>query len=201
MRRAFAVLLLLGVACSGPAIRVRPPRAHPRQQAHAGRRDQAPVDVGALAESLGRPAAKFDRSDLVGPVQRGSTKLAGVVPLRSHLQIAALHSQNGSAAVEVVEDDFGHDRWGHLMIPAERDIIRAFAADHALGRSLIIVDDVRVHGGADPVPMTGYRWSRSDVEAYARCGIPPRAIDACTSAFYQTPAMWLLPTGNKTQGA
>ena len=71
------------------------------------------------------------------------------------------------------------------MIPAERHLFAEFAADRSLGDWLIVVDDVIVTGGKDPVPLTAYRWPRSIVEQYASCGIPMSLqIEDCTHDFY-----------------
>ena len=82
------------------------------------------------------------------------------------------------------------------MWPALRKVFAAFAADPSFGEWLVIVDDVKVEGGPDPVPLTAYRWPRAAVEAYAECGIPPDGIDDCTSQFYRTPeVIFVIPLG------
>ena len=198
MRRALVVVLLVGVACSGPVIRVATPRhragttALPAAGSASGTTIKMVEDAGA--------AEGFDRNDLIGPVQAASVALARPFRNATDLQVSALHSPTGEAAVEVLETDHGSQRWGRLMIPAERRIISSFAQDTGLGQWLVIVDDVKIHGGPDPVPLTGYRWARKDVEAYAACGIPARAIDDCTSAFYLVASTWMMPVGNKTIG-
>jgi len=195
MRRALVVMLLAGVACSGPTIHIAPPRSHGDASTSA----RPSVTTGgstALSDAL----AGFDRNDLVGPIQPASVSLARMVRRARDLQIQALHSPSGEAAVEVRETDRASERWGRLMIPAERTIIARFAGDASLGSWLVIVDDVLVRGGKDPVPLTGYRWTRTDVESYAKCGIPARAIDSCTSDFYAKSQMWLMPVGSKPIG-
>jgi hypothetical protein len=194
MRRALVVLLVAGVACSGPTVHV----VTPRYNADTARGERAPVSgTSILADTA---SAGFDRNDLVGPIQAASRSLVRVVPHSNDLEVHALHSPTNEAAVEVRETDHGSQRWGRLMIPAERTIIGEFARDQSLGGWLVIVDDVRVPGGVDPVPLTGYRWTRAAVESYARCGIPTRAIDACTSQFYLRSQMWLMPVGSKPIG-
>jgi hypothetical protein len=195
-----AVVGLTATACSGQTVRVAPPRHHAVQPTPAPAAAPSEGTVSASELLAGATASSFDRNDLVGPVQKASLDLVSVPPSNSDLQVRALHSPNGEAAVEVREDDDATQRWGRLLIPAERAIIAAFARNHALGQWLVIVDDVRVHGGLDPIPLTGYRWSRPDVEAYARCGIPARVIDQCTSAFYEKSQMWLMPVGSKPVG-
>jgi len=201
MRRALAIVVLvlglssLAAACAEPHIRVAPPRK-------ANYAAIPEPDRFGLHES-GQPTlsddpSQFGHANLVGPIQPGSVTLSDVVPKEAGLFIGALHSPAGNAAVQLREDDSTTQRWGRLMIPAERKIIAAFAASPQLGQWLIIVDDVRVHGGTDPIPKTGYRWARSDVEAYARCGIPARVLDACTLSFYATPHMWIeVPSGRR----
>jgi hypothetical protein len=79
------------------------------------------------------------------------------------------------------------------MTPAERQAFGAFAANSTLGKYLVVFTDVVVRGGIDPVPLTGYRWRRPDVEAYAACGIPSSGLDSCTRVFYARPEMVLIP--------
>src|SRR5947207_9861437 len=146
MRRALVILLVAGVACSGPTIRVVTPRSH---------RGVAPAPAAAAAGNTAlsdAAGAGFDRNDLVGSVQPGSVTLLRSVRRDRDLEVTALHSPAGEAAVEVREIDHRSERWGRLMIPAERSIIAAFAKDSSLGGSLVIVDDVLVRGGKDPVP-------------------------------------------------
>ena len=60
---------------------------------------------------------------------------------------------------------------------------------------MVIVDDVNVRGGVDPVPLTAYLWPRSALTAYATCGIPDIGIDPCTDAFYVKAFMLLVSAG------
>lgn len=192
MRRTLVVLSVVGAACS----------TRPVQLAGSPSRTEASGRKGAVTATtlLSDAAQAFDRNDLVGPIQSGSIALVRTVRGAPGLEVKALHSPSNEAAVEVRETDEGSQRWGRLMIPAERTIIAAFARHPDLGRWLVIVDDVRVSGGPDPIPLTGYRWPRADVESYARCGIPRRAIDGCTSRFYTRSQMWLMPVGSKPIG-
>ncbi len=119
-------------------------------------------------------------------VQPSSVKLAELVPWDPRLNVVAPPSPGETAALDLVEDAFPTDRWGALLIPAERRTFAAFAADRTLGEWLIMFTDVRVVRGPDPIPTTGYRWTRADVEAYAACGIPASLIDECTIAFFRS---------------
>ena len=84
-----------------------------------------------------------------------------------------------------------------VILPAERRLFSRFAWDPTLGSWLVVVDDVRVRGGPDPVPMTGYRWPRSAVEGFARCGITPRVLDPCARAFFRSSQMWVGGAGSR----
>jgi hypothetical protein len=192
------MLMLVAAACSGPVIKVATPRHHAAATTLPAAGSSSGINVKALADAGAQSG--FDRNDLIGPVQTSSLSLAKPFRHVTDLHVAPLHSPTGEAAVEVLETDHGTQRWGRLMIPAERRIIASFARNQALGQWLVIVDDVLIQGGPDPVPLTGYRWARKDVEAYAACGIPARAIDGCTSAFYVEASMWMMPVGNKTIG-
>jgi hypothetical protein len=120
-------------------------------------------------------------------IQPGSSHLAGLPSHSQRLVVRPLPSADGIAAINLVESSKTKDRWGELMTPAQRIMFRAFAADPSLGETLVIVDDVIVTDGPDPIPLTAYRWDRVDVEKYARCGIPSKGIDDCTVSFYAVP--------------
>jgi len=130
------------------------------------------------------------------PVQTGSRALAGLVPEQPRLHVVALPSPVRVAAVDLLEDSTPHLKWGELLTPALRTIFRAFAADTSSGDWLVIVDDVNVQGGIDPIPLTAYLWPRSALVTYAKCGIPDTGIDACTDAFYVKAFMVLVAAGN-----
>lgn len=186
MRRLVVATLVVAAACGGaaPVVRGPAPSSPPSARVNPG---AGSLDLaGLLAPDLG---PTLDQSILKGPIQPGSKTLVGLIPAAHGLTVAALHSGMRTAAVGLRERDHGNERWGRLMIPAERKIIAGFAADRSLGDWLIILDDVEVRGAPDPIPLTAYRWARADVEAYARCGIPASAIDSCTSEFYLRPQM------------
>jgi hypothetical protein len=121
--------------------------------------------------------------------QPASERLAGVAPTHRSLEVRPLASGEGIAAVYLKEVSKNDQRWGRLMTPALRMIFAAFVEDSDKDPWLVIVDDVEVTDGPDPIPITGYRWARQAVEAYATCGIPPLGIDPCTSTFYTASEM------------
>lgn len=174
-----ALVLALSAACenvreipmnNGPQARTRPAAA--------------PIPVGPWYSLVGLP-----QLDVPGSTKR---LVASLTP-RPHLQVKALSSATGTAAVAFIETSLQRDDWGAVMTPAERQAFGAFAADPTMGNWLIVFTDVVVKHGSDPIPMTGYRWRRPDVEAYAECGIPSAGLDSCTRVFYATPEMVLLP--------
>jgi hypothetical protein len=126
------------------------------------------------------------------PVQPGSVALADLVPKARRLHVVPLPSPDHTAALNLVEDSTPRLKWGELLTPAQRTIFRAFAGDASLGEWLVIVDDVNVVGGPDPVPLTAYLWPRPVVVSYLQCGIPSTGIDSCTDAFYQQARMVLV---------
>ncbi len=177
------------------------------------------VEPGSIGEPNGLPASPADPStigvDLVPlhiaafifgvptaepQIQPGSAALAGSLGSRKRLQVHALPSGPGTAAVHFVEVSPPGYHWGEVMFPAERTVFREFAGDASLGSYIVVLTDVQVVGSPDPVPLTAYRWTRADVEAYASCGIPNRAIDACTSDFYATAEMSIINTAGALRG-
>lgn len=137
-----------------------------------------------LAPGPPYPFYLFERATPPADIQAASLNLVKVIRPQRNLRVFALKSTQDTAAVIVVEVSI-HSRWGRLMIPAERQIIQAFADDPTFGKWLILLDDVDIRGEPDPVPLTAYRWTRDDVEQYKECGIPAVDLDACTDAFYR----------------
>jgi hypothetical protein len=152
-----------------------------------------------LAPQLTYPLYLFEDATPPAGVQRSSVTLVKVVEPRKRLHIIALKSTRETAAVFVQEISI-HTHWGVLMIPAERQIIRAFADDPSLGKWLILLTDVDVRGDPDPIPLTAYRWTRLQVEQYKACGIPDTMIDECTKAFYHLAKTVLVSTKVGNQG-
>jgi hypothetical protein len=118
-------------------------------------------------------------------IHPASVKLADLVANITGLGTAGLPSTKGAAAVILVEDSPGTP-WGKLLSEAEGKIFEAFAADGSMGPWLILVSDVVVRDQKDPVPPTGYRWARKDVQAYVSCGIPASGTNDCKSAFFRS---------------
>jgi hypothetical protein len=147
------------------------------------------------------PMVVFGQPAPAPQIQPPSQVLAVMIRGSARLKVQALPSPEGTTAVDLIETSTPSQRWGGVMIPAERAMFSAFAADRSLGQWLVIVDDVSVEQGRDPIPTTAYRWQRSDVEAYARCGISRAfVIDSCTDAFYQLSQMQLITAGAKLSG-
>jgi hypothetical protein len=118
-------------------------------------------------------------------VQDPTRELAAQVAAHPRLTLTLLPSTAGTVALAFDETSAFDQKWGGVMIPEQRKLFSRFASDPTLGDWLIVLDDVIVSGGPDPVPLTAYRWPRSAVEAYASCGIPPLfVIDDCTQDFY-----------------
>ncbi len=200
MRTATLLLLLVGAAACGhtPVITGEPPA---RAGVAAAGGDAASFAEGVDLVPIHIPMFVFGQPAPAPQIQPPSQVLAGLIGESARLKVEALPSPEGTTAVDLIETSTPRQRWGGLMIPAERAMFSAFAADRTLGQWLVIVDDVNVVRGRDPIPTTAYRWQRSDVEAYARCGIPSAfVIDSCTDAFYQLPQMELITAGAKLSG-
>lgn len=184
------VALVVGAACQSP-----PESSRSDSASQAAPRNRAPKAVSP-AERLD-PTIAVEWYQLVGlpqfQVQGSSQRLVEMVGTRPRLEVEALTSEQGTVALKFVERATPKNRWGAVMTPAQRRVFGAFAADPSMGEWLIVFTDVVVTGGIDPIPVTGYRWRRADVEAYADCGIPSSGLDTCTHLFYATPQMVLLP--------
>jgi hypothetical protein len=119
-------------------------------------------------------------------VQPGTTKLKQLILAHPRLKVTALASSQRTVALGFQEKASGKQRWGEIMIPEERKLFQRFAQDHSTGQWLIVITDVEVLDGPDPVPLVAYRWDRTALESYAKCGIPQSmTIDDCTDRFYQ----------------
>lgn len=121
-------------------------------------------------------------------VQPGTLRLKSLIVQHPRLRVTALPSSLRTAALGLQEKASAKQRWGGVMIPQERKVFLLFAQDSSLGDWLIMITDVEVTHGPDPIPLVAYRWARADVEAYAKCGIPQSLIiDRCTDSFYAVP--------------
>ncbi len=189
-------VVTLVAACGGPRIHAKGPgktaqpsvpviaiEPQPEQDQGEGV-DLVPIHIRLTI--FGSPAP-------VPTIRPPSSSLASVPASNPRLHVTPLPSGEGTTAVDLKEDSPKGHTWGELMTPAQRAIFRTFAADPSLGRYLVIVDDVNVMGSPDPIPVTAYRWTRAEVEKYARCGIPSFGIDRCTAAFYLVPDMEIVP--------
>ncbi len=197
MRLGLVVAVVLGAACQSA------------QESPGRSRTRAP-DVRARAPDAASPAAQSNPTvvpewyQLVGvpqfEIQRSSERLVTMLGRQPRLEVEALTSDQDTVALKFVEIATPKNQWGSVMTPAQRRVFGAFAADRSMGTWLIVFTDVKVVGGTDPIPMTGYRWKRTDVEGYAECGIPSSGLDTCTRLFYSTPQMVLLPEGLDASG-
>jgi hypothetical protein len=201
MRRFLAFIVFTAVAC-GSADRpaVAPSEDARLDRSEAGARDLEGILGGTQSVSEGGPVGVraatpsgavfiFGAPSATVSAQPASLRLAEVVPPHRSLEVRPLASGDGIAAIYLKEVSKVKQRWGRLMTPALRMIFAAFVEDTDKDPWLVIVDDVEVTDGADPIPITAYRWAREVVEAYAACGIPPEGIDACTAAFYSSSEM------------
>lgn len=134
-------------------------------------------------------------------VQPGTEKLKSQVVRHPRLKVTALPSSQRTVALGFQEKSTGDQRWGEIMIPEERRLFRRFAMDTSTGAWLIVITDVEVTDAPDPVPLVAYKWTRSDVEAFAECGIPPfMTLDECTDTFYQAAEVIFLHHMKSGQG-
>ncbi len=196
------VTVLVGVACQTTHDLSGPQRAGERRAENQSRAR------AAIAEPQG---PRFDPTNLpewyqvVGlpelQIQGSSKRLVTMLGTRPRLEVEALRSEHGTVALKFTETASPENKWGAVMTPAQRRVFGAFAADATMGQWLIVFTDVMVEGGTDPIPVTGYRWKRADVEAYADCGIRSSGLDTCTRIFYATPQMVLLPPEGGAPGS
>jgi hypothetical protein len=148
---------------------------------------------GAAMVAIPFPQTVFGPSPSALSVQPGTLRLKGLIVRHPRLKVTALPSTNQTVALGFQEKARGKQRWGGVMIPQERRLFLRFAQDPSLGEWLIVITDVDVTDAPDPIPLVAYRWTRPDVEAYAKCGIPQSVtIDECTETFYRAPKMIFL---------
>ena len=132
-------------------------------------------------------------------IQSPSRRLANLVANIPGLGTTGIPSTEKTAAVILVEDS-PSTPWGTRLSEAEAKIFRAFVGNKSMGDWLILVTDVVVHG-PDPIPYTGYRWSRTQVQRYVSCGIPASGTNDCKVAFFrQASAVVLAAQGYVTRG-
>jgi hypothetical protein len=198
-------VFLLASACTGTRVIVAKPQLVDQSQPQA---KSEPMEGFAF---IAQPHFQYifaPQAIVVGDVappptdvQRATRHLAALVAPHDRLKLTPLPSTSGTVAIAFEEFSKNSDVWGGVMIPEEKKLFARFASDTSLGNWLIILDDVIVKNGKDPVPLTAYRWPRSAVEAYAACGIPPQfVIDRCTSAFYSASDTAYVLRGGVTAG-
>jgi hypothetical protein len=200
--------LLIGSACTGAKVIVASPQ-------HIDEPTQAPAvapeNVAGFA-FIAQPHFQYIFApeeivigDVAPPptdVQKATKELASQVQPNDRLKITVLPSTTGTVALAFEETSTEQQQWGGIMVPQERRLFARFAADKTLGDWLIVLDDVIVSNGKDPVPLTAYRWPRSAVEAYAACGIPAQfLIDDCTHTFYSASDVMFVVRGRGGGGA
>jgi hypothetical protein len=205
--RSLVLAMLVATSCTVPDRPAVVPG--PENPQGAAPRDgiQASDDVGILDEEGGvslvpltsRPLFVFGPPVPVSYVQEASDLLVSTVPQHGRLTVQPLPSPRGTAAVNLIEEARKKDRWGELLTPAQRLVFAQFGGDPSLGDWLVVVNDVKVLAGPDPIPLTAYRWPRQAVEEYVSCGIPEpghgipwEQIDQCSSQFYLLAEMKLV---------
>jgi hypothetical protein len=117
-------------------------------------------------------------------VRPASRKLADLVADIPGLGTAGIPSTENAAAVILVEDSPGTP-WNTLVSRAQKEIFPAFAEDESMGAWLILVSDVVIRDGKDPIAPTGYRWQRRAIRDYVSCGIPEEGVNDCKSDFFR----------------
>jgi len=138
----------------------------------------------------------LDEAAITSASEKAATSLDHI----SRLTVEALPSTPATVAISLKEISKMDQHWGSVMIPAERRLFQTFAGDTSLGSWLILITDVEVTDGPDPIPQTAYRWSRPEVESFAACGIPPTAVDECTDRFFVSALVQVLnPQGIQPQ--
>jgi hypothetical protein len=145
-----------------------------------------PSSGGEVIVAVPYPMTLFGPPLKAAAVTPGTEKLKSLITRHPRLKVTALASSQETVALGLQETARGEQRWGEIMIPEQRRLIRRFAQDTSTGAWLILITDVEVLDAPDPVPLVAYRWERTEVEAFAQCGIPPfMTFNECTDTFYQ----------------
>jgi hypothetical protein len=200
--------ILLGSACAGARIKMADPR--PAEQPISRPQMTEPAKMAGFAfialphvQYIFAPRAVIVGDEAAPPttVQSATRDLAAHLGARKRLKLTPLPTTEGTVALAFQEFSTERQHWGGVMVPEERRLFSRFASNAGLGDWLIVVDDVIVSDGTDPIPLTAYRWARPAVEAYAACGIPPTfVIDDCTHAFYAASDTMYVMGGGGTNG-
>jgi hypothetical protein len=134
-------------------------------------------------------------------VQPETMKLKNLILTHPRLKVTALASSHKTVAIGFQEKASGDQRWGEIMIPEERKLFQRFAMDTSLGEWLIVITDVEVTDAPDPVPLVAYRWTRTAVETFEKCGIPQTVtFNRCTDHFYGAAQVVFLMLGGRIGG-
>ena len=194
---AVAVILALALsACTGSG------GFHPVQAVTPSGGTTSGAD--AVAPATGVPTGKtylFRTDKPPVKVLPGSITLANMTARIPDMVTTGLPSTEGAAAVMLIETATPASVWGVQLVKAEVEVFKTFAATRSMGDWLILVTDVNIQGGQDPVPATGYRWSRDQVVRYVGCGIPATGSNACKSAFFsEARSVVLSPQGGAPRG-
>jgi hypothetical protein len=203
-----SAVLLLGSACAGAKIKFADPL--PAEQPTPKPQTADPTKMAGFA-FIAQPHLQYifappavivgDQEAPPTTVQSATRDLAELLRAHKRLKLTPLPSTDGTVALGFQEFSTEKQQWGGVMIPEERILFSRFASNAALGDWLIVLDDVIVSDGTDPIPLTAYRWARPAVEAYAACGIPPTfVIDDCTHAFYSASDTMYVMGGGGTNG-
>jgi hypothetical protein len=126
----------------------------------------------------------FRRDNPPVALRQASTDLVAAVPQVVGLRATALPSTSDAAAITLVETSAHNKAWGTLLDQGKRAAIEAFVKHKDMGGWLILVTDVVVSDGPDPVAPTGYRWTRDEVDRYVKCGIPATGVNDCSKTFF-----------------
>jgi hypothetical protein len=185
MRRACRLLSVLGIALlaaaactSRPALRtVAPPTPEP---VSGDALSPVPREQPWIFSS-GQPRPQDLKRFAIRPA---SERLLRVVPRLEGLHEAPLKTTERTAGLFLLEVQ-STELPGALLQRAQGPIFRAFADDRSFGDWLILVTDVLVRAPPDPIPPTAYRWTRAQVEEFARCGIPMEGSNDCSRTFFE----------------
>jgi hypothetical protein len=99
------------------------------------------------------------------------------------LRAIPLPSTSDTSALYMTEEAPGK-AWGTLINPGRKAVLEAFAKDPSAGGWLVMVTDVVVTDGPDPLPPDARRWTRQQVQDYVDCGIPDQGRNDCSAAFF-----------------
>jgi hypothetical protein len=175
-----AAAVLAGCSSSGPGTPVSPVGS--ACPGGGGRTGGGAVTPAPGVQGKTRYIFRCDQPNV--DYTEGTPELADLAATVPGIGSMGLKSTPDAVAVLMVEDDPSVD-WGTRLLAAERKDYETFAADKGMGDWFILVADVVVQGGPDPIAPTAYRWTRQEVEDYAACGIPQTGRNDCSATFYK----------------